>query len=150
VDESSLKPEIENKHTPLSSISSEIIDFDVRPILAEEKDPLKLILQKVTALKENQILRIINDFEPIPLINLLVKKGFKHQTERLDDQTVITSFARIANIKSEEFIQEKQVFASENEDEFEQKLNSFSENKLHIIDVRELEMPLPMTNILKA
>lgn len=150
IEESTLKSEIKIQNTALFSKSSEVLDFDVRPILAQEKDPLKLILQKIETLKENQLLRIINDFEPIPLINLLTKKGFQYQTERIDEKTVITSFAKIKDVQNEVFNQKKLVMESAHQDDFEQKLNSFAENKIHFIDVRDLEMPLPMTNILKA
>jgi uncharacterized protein (DUF2249 family)/TusA-related sulfurtransferase len=130
------------------SKTSKVLDFDVRPILAQEKDPLKLIIQKVDALEENQILRIINDFEPLPLINLLVKKGFNYQTEKIDEHTVITSFVKIVSSEKLELIAQGKENISDDND-FEIKLQSFSNDKLHVIDVRELEMPLPMITILE-
>lgn len=127
----------------------ETLDFDVRPFLAKEKDPLKLIIKKVEALKENQILKIINDFEPIPLINLLVKKGFIYQTEKIGNHTVITSFLKSAVSGTLQLItQEKQDILID--DIFEKKLKNIPFNKLHIINVTELEMPLPMVTILES
>lgn len=50
------------------------VDLDVRDLIEEGKDPLSLILEKTNTLKGNQILRLINSFDPIPLIQLFEKK----------------------------------------------------------------------------
>ena len=54
-----------------SSINpDQIIDFDVRPIIEEGKDPLSSITAKVKSIPTGGVLKIINSFEPTPLIAL--------------------------------------------------------------------------------
>ena len=116
-------------------------DLDVRPILNEGKDPFNLILGKVKALNAGQTLRIINDFEPIPLIQLLAKQGFQTWSEVLDGGVWHTWFfkaeaSRIPDAK-----------VPGNSDDFDAWVKKF-EGRTKTIDVRHLEMPLPMLTIL--
>lgn len=134
---------------PLITANLEIIELDVRPILAQKQDPLKAIIQKIDSLGEGQCLKIINTFEPIPLINLLNKKGYQHHTERPDPETVITFFVKSNSSKTTlETIINQSTIQNEDED-FEKKLKSFKPELLQVIDVREMEMPLPMVTILE-
>ena len=78
--------EPERKPVPdyLKSLRQEqIVALDVRAMLAEGNDPLKLIQQKVKELKQGQALQIINTFEPVPLIKLLEKQGFQTYFQNL-------------------------------------------------------------------
>lgn len=118
-----------------------VLELDVRPILNEGKDPFNLILGKVKALEPRQTLKIINDFEPIPLILLLEKQGFKTYSEVVDDGTYHTWF-----FKSEaSTIPDTAV--KTNADDFDTWVKKF-EGHTTTIDVRHLEMPLPMLTIL--
>jgi len=118
-----------------------VLELDVRPILNEGKDPFTLIIGKVKALGPRQTLKIINDFEPIPLILLLEKQGFKTYSEVVDDGTYHTWFFKAdastipnATVKG-------------NADDFDAWVKKF-EGHTTTIDVRHLEMPLPMLTIL--
>lgn len=53
-----------------------VVELDVRPILAKGNDPLKAILAEINALQTGECLKVINTFEPIPLISLLKKQGY--------------------------------------------------------------------------
>ena len=55
----------------------QIKEFDVRPIIEEGEDPLKLIVKKIKSIQPGEALKIINSFEPTPLILLLKKQGFE-------------------------------------------------------------------------
>ncbi|MHB1179334.1 MAG: DUF2249 domain-containing protein [Daejeonella sp.] len=126
-----------------------VIELDVRPLLALKQDPLKSILNSISSLNQDECLKIINTFEPVPLISMLSKKGFGYHTERPDPETVITWFVRTAIGKTDlETVPEDPIICSTDE-EFERTVKSFSPDKLHTIDVRELEMPLPMISILE-
>src|SRR5687768_15970314 len=69
-----------------------IVDLDVRPVIETGKDPLNIILQKVKALEQGAVLRIINSFEPTPLMHLLGKQGFQSYAEKIRDELVYTYF----------------------------------------------------------
>lgn len=126
-----------------------VVELDVRPVLAMKQDPLKLILDAISNLNPDECLKIINTFEPVPLISMLSKKGFGYFTERPDPETVITWFVRTATGKTNlETVPDNPIPCTADE-EFDRMVTSFSPDKLITIDVRELEMPLPMVRILE-
>lgn len=125
-----------------------VMELDVRPMLAGGEDPLKLILKKCKELKSDECLKIVNTFEPLPLISLLEKQGFKTWTERPDINTVFTWFIRIGKSI---VIPEPSVDIPDpviSDQEFDTQVKSFPPEKIHTIDVRHLAMPLPMMTIL--
>ncbi len=156
-----LPPDFENK---------EIITLDVRPIIAEGKDPFAYINKEAKAIKPNQILLIINDFEPIPLIDFLVNKNFIHWQKQDDEGNFLTYFK--LNCKKPSLIQRllgKKIPCKYHtiEDKASQpkktekkqpiintkdfdKIQNLFKGKTKEIDVRDLEMPLPMKTILES
>lgn len=117
------------------------VELDVRSILDAGKDPFNLILEKVNKLQPKQILKLINSFEPVPLIQLLGKQGFETYSEIINENLVFTYF-----FKSEKVKNSKPEIKNANQN-WEETLKKF-EGKLKTIDVRPLEMPLPMLTIL--
>ncbi len=136
-----------NKEKPklpafFNSISpDQIVSFDVRPIINGGKDPLNLIIEKVKNVPAGGVLKIINSFEPTPLISLLSKQGFESFVDNVDDETVETYFYKKGTQEFEINGQEK---SAQGWDEL---LEKFKEN-LVTVDVRNLEMPQPMMTIL--
>jgi len=122
----------------------QIVLLDVRPIIALGKDPLNVILEKIRALDDGQVLKILNTFEPTPLMHLLQKQGFESYAEEMNDNLVETCFYR----KSGVIKMEAPTVINTNES-LDEMLVTFKD-KLQIIDVRNLEMPLPMLTILEA
>lgn len=120
-----------------------IIPLDVREMLADGKDPLKLIQQSIKELKDGQVLKIINTFEPSPLIILLEKQGFSAYVDKVDNKHIETYFYRTksAEIKQDEL-------AKEENNDWDFLLEKYND-KLVNIDVRHLEMPGPMMAILE-
>ena len=123
--------------------SAHIIPLDVREILAVGNDPLKLIQKHIRELKEGQILKIINTFEPTPLIRLLEKQGFESYVDMVENNLIETYFYR--NKPAESLQQDTP--AGVNND-WNLLLKQF-ENRMIEIDVRHLEMPGPMMTILE-
>lgn len=123
------KPEI------LNSISDDkIIKLDVRPILNSGKDPFLDIMNKVKSLEIEQVLMIINSFEPVPLYSVLGNKGFEHWTEKINDEIRVYFFKTNPANKT-----------LDNNVQAEKDLSEF-ENVIEI-DVRELPPPEPMMKI---
>ena len=122
---------------------TELIPLDVRPLLASGTDPLKQIQQQVKALKTGQVLRIINSFEPTPLIKLLEKQGFDTYVDHIEETRVDTYFYKPANASAPD------PEAAATSSDWDTVLKRF-EGKLVLIDVRRLEMPQPMMMILEA
>ena len=127
------KPELINEIS-----ADKIHQLDVRPIIESGKDPFQNIMAAVKELKSEEILLIINSFEPIPLYSVLGKKGFEHWTGKESD------LFRIYFYKDKEVIQDK--------NSSEQKSSSKEVEYKNVIelDVRELVPPEPMIKILET
>ncbi|HSV12248.1 MAG TPA: DUF2249 domain-containing protein [Hanamia sp.] len=121
----------------------QIVDFDVRPVIDAGGDPLSLIVEKVKKIPKGGALKIINSFEPTPLISLLQKQGFESFVDPIDEHLVETYFYK----KDDMAVQINE--AEENSAGWEELMQKF-EGKMQTVDVRNLEMPKPMMTILEA
>ena len=92
------KKEIEKTNINMTNI----INLDVRPILETGVDPFNVIMDTLKTVKDDETLRIINTFEPIPLLNILKGKGYEYETERPEDGIVHTFLRRVSDAKIEE------------------------------------------------
>lgn len=122
---------------------SDVVDLDVRPILAGGEDPFNLILKKVGELQAGQALRIINDFDPVPLVQLLGKRGFETYGEVLQGGVFHTYFFKGGAVRM------GATEAGKRSADWAEVLQRY-EGRMKEIDVRDLEMPLPMLTILEA
>lgn len=122
-------------------------ELDVRPSLSGDQDPLKEILTLAKRIDVGERMKIINSFEPVPLINLLTEKGFLYFTEVVSDKLIITWFEKTADkialtgLPTEAHDEAQQ-------GAFDKILSRFPADKIKYIDVRELKMPQPMVQIL--
>ncbi|PKV62630.1 DUF2249 domain-containing protein [Pontibacter ramchanderi] len=124
-------------------IESNTIVLDVRDTITKGDDPFLQIMDAVNKLSPEQVLCIVNTFEPIPLIAIVRPKGFEYYTETLGPSLVRTYFKRES---AGEKVEIAKVTTEENVDE----LVSRYSGKLQRIDVRQMEMPQPMVSILSA
>jgi uncharacterized protein (DUF2249 family) len=122
-----------------------LVVLDVRPVLAGGKDPLNLILQTVKTLKPGQVLKIVNTFEPTPLMGVLKKQGFNSYADVVEEKLVETWF-----YKEDAAAKTTVEVAAPADDpgDWDAAINRF-EGRMQTVDVRALEMPLPMTTILE-
>jgi len=121
----------------------QLMELDVRPVLASGQDPLNLIMEKVKILQPGQTLKIVNTFEPTPLILLLEKKGFQTYVDVVSKDCIETYFYKA---ESKKVIDNPQ---PQIKNDWEQVLQRFGD-AIQKIDVRQLEMPQPMLAILEA
>lgn len=87
--------EEEKKAAPafIASLKKEqLVELDVRPVIESGSDPLHIIMDKVKTVKQGQVLKIINSFEPTPLILLLGKKGFETYVDNVEPDRIETYF----------------------------------------------------------
>lgn len=128
----------------LKNINREnIVKLDVRQVISSGQDPLKLILQEINELRPGNVLNIINSFEPTPLMQLLGKQGFESYSEVISDELVHTYFYKK---------EEPSLIVDRKETDVEgwyELLKRF-DHRLETIDVRNMEMPMPMHAILGA
>ncbi len=57
--------------------------LDVRPLMAEGKDPFSDIMEVVQGLRPGEEFELVAPLEPSPLYNALAARGFEHETEAL-------------------------------------------------------------------
>jgi len=123
-----------------------IVDLDVRPILDSGVDPFNVIMDGLKTLKDGETLKIINTFEPIPLLNIIKKKGYEYESDRPEDGIVHTFIKK----NEAEAVAEEAAPTVNDRDLSYEDLERKYEGKLSEIDVRDLEMPMPMVTILEA
>jgi len=141
----------ENNITVLNASFREPLDYlelDARPVLAQDKDPLKEILASIKKLEEGQGLKLINTFEPLPLIHLLADKGFASRIEHTEPNLVVTYFSKAEPAENRTVIILPTAPVPDN-DQFDRLLKRFDEHRIIFLDVRQLEMPKPMLAILE-
>lgn len=125
--------------------SAQVVSLDVRQMLAAGNDPLKLIQQTVKELQSHQVLKIINTFEPTPLIKLLEKQGFQSCTDFVNQDLIETYFYKTDDKESTQ----DELKADESNGDWNLIIEKFG-NYVQRIDVRNLEMPMPMMTILET
>lgn len=140
VDQGIAEEEMINAEKPeiLKNAKAEKIQkFDVRPIIDSGKDPFLEIMAKIKSLDADEVLHLINSFEPIPLYSVLEKKGYDHWTEK-DGNVYNAFFFKTTDVdeQQKEEIETQQTEAVEYENMIE-------------LDVRQLVPPEPMMKILE-
>jgi uncharacterized protein (DUF2249 family) len=73
-----------------------VVDLDVREELRKGGEPFSTIMSAVAALREGQVLHLRAPFEPVPLLSVLQKRGFAHESERHADDDWSVWFFREA------------------------------------------------------
>jgi len=135
---------VEPSSNHIQEINEEnVVDLDVREMLKAGKDPFNVIMNALSNLSTNSVLKIINTFEPTPLISILSKKGYVHNTIVIEKQLVHTYFKKDSAI----IFDNKEIIDNNSSEEITIVLKSFGTN-IKELDVRHLEMPLPMAMIL--
>lgn len=152
--------EVESEVEPMvvSSISStphviamavkhgRVVELDVRESIGRSIDPFVLITEKLSTIPEDYVLVVINDFEPVPLIRILEKRGCFTAVEVRDGlvYTYITRYVDGAN--SNKSKSNNILYCTITE--LQEAADGYGE-ELRVIDVSEMEMPLPMVAILE-
>ncbi|MCO6494437.1 MAG: DUF2249 domain-containing protein [Bacteroidetes bacterium] len=119
------------------------VELDVRPILDSGGDPLNTIMMNVNKLSSQQALKIINTFEPTPVIMILEKRGFVAYTEIINDNLVHTYLYNTNGVK------EIKAEIKNDTAGWEQMMAKY-EGKIDEVRVEKLEPPLPMMMVLEA
>ncbi len=116
------------------------ITLDVRQDIKSGSDPLKKIMGVQKRLAKDEVLLLINSFEPIPLYTVMSRKGFNHLTEKKDGIFYVYFYRDEKPAVSEpELISKDKIY-----------IDIESAEKIIEIDVRELEPPEPMIKVLEA
>jgi len=117
-----------------------VVKLDARPILSGGVDPFDEIMKTLKGMKDDQTLLIINTFEPIPILNILKKRGYEYETERPEPGVVYTYLRKTEREPATKEVTETKTGET---DDFEIVEARFT-GKMREIDVRDLEMPMPM------
>ncbi len=136
----------QNNHSNKKNMDkTDIVTLDVRPILAGGVDPFDEIMKTLKGMEGHQTLLIINTFEPIPILNILKKRGYAYETERPEPGIVHTYLHKTDAGPASGEVMEIKAGEADDFDTIESKFDG----KLKEIDVRNLEMPMPMVTVLE-
>lgn len=124
---------------------SKINSLDVRPTLERGEDPFSAIMGGLVKLRDGYVLEVVNSFEPTPLIKIAHSKGFDSMVKTKGD-TVYTYFMKAGEAREEAHYDDLVFKISVAE--LEAKRACFNK-EIHEIDVRDLEIPMPMVTILR-
>lgn len=115
-----------------------IVELDVRPMLAAKIEPFSAIMKKVKALKPNDIFVLHAPFKPTPLFKVLGRKGFKHEAQRVGKRHWKVTFwkSEIEEVSSLPASPAEKTHATP------------STSQIHRLDNRGLEPPQPMIRTL--
>lgn len=125
--------------------SGNVVSLDVRPILGSGTDPFQTIMSTIQEVPNGSALEIINTFEPVPLIKILQSKGYLNKVE-FRDGLVYTYFLKLD--QQEEGVLSDSAFINKVTLEKFNEIKEGFQGTIREIDVRDLEMPLPMVTIL--
>ena len=122
-------------------------ELDVRAGLANGVDPFNLIMDTLNKMPKEKTLKLINTFEPAPLITILHQKGYIHYTVRKEPQLIFTYLKYVGESAINDTFE--QILPTFNDiPEFEAQIKCFGD-KIVVLDVRYLDMPKPILFILK-
>jgi uncharacterized protein (DUF2249 family) len=131
--------------------SGNVKTLDVRPVLKKGTDPYNHIMEVLKTLPDGYALELVNSFEPTPIIKILNKKGYA-SIIRTDDGVVKTYLLKLT--ESVEEVEAVESVSNNDELILEVSIDELEKERLKYkdqcneIDVRDLEMPLPMVTIL--
>ena len=116
-----------------------VVELDVRDDLRQGREPFSRIQAAVSALDDDQALRLRTTFEPVPLFAVLAKRGFNHESR----QDAFDDWSAWFWRASPEEVQIPRLAALARDD---------GERREHEVwlDVRGLEPPQPMLRTLAA
>ncbi len=123
------------------------VELDVRKNLSEGNDPFHVIMDGISKLPDGSTLKLITTFEPKPLISILRQKGYATHVVYEEGTELVFTFFKKESAENNSLKTDVNANPSKKE-QIEDLLKSYG-NKIKTLDVRDLEMPLPMVTILK-
>lgn len=66
--------------SPTRPLHAPVVELDVRDDLRSGREPFSRIMTAVGALRDGEVLELRATFEPVPLLAVLAKRGFAHET----------------------------------------------------------------------
>lgn len=136
---------VEVRQLPPAQVAADlgsIEELDVRPLLERGEEPFKVIMQAVGRIPERGALRLRSSFEPVPLYQVMARRGFSHSSRQLaaDDWEVVFSQKELSEVPAPRCARSQCQPPTE---------TSESDGVVHL-DVSDLVPPEPMVRILEA
>ena len=80
--------------TGMTILNKATVTLDVRDHFREGRDPFSRIMETAARLKDGESLRLIVPFEPVPLFDVMARRGFAHESRLADTGVWEVLFAR--------------------------------------------------------
>lgn len=135
----------------IDASENKVVWFDARPVLNKGQDPLKEILAAFRKVKPDELFAIITGFVPVPLIGLLKQKqGVDAYVDKVAPFLYHTYFHISKSVENRTSTSATEGPVMHDKESFVAMKKRFSDGHIQFLDVRHLEMPLPMQTILAA
>jgi uncharacterized protein (DUF2249 family) len=122
-------------------MTNNTVTVDVRDDIRNGGDPFAKIMKAVAALGADEQLLLIAPFEPVPLLHVMEKKGFRHSAHPIPSGDWQVLFLRYP---------ERQSAPSAPPTTFNGGLSCSASEGIEDVDARGLEPPQPLVKILEA
>ncbi len=76
-------------------------DFEVLDVRTMTSDPFDIIIKKAYDTEEDSGFKLVQRFEPIPIINMLKEMGFEHSTSIINEQEIWVYFHKLITEKDD-------------------------------------------------
>jgi uncharacterized protein (DUF2249 family) len=119
-------------------MTTTFVDLDVRPLLSAGQEPFGKIMETVAALGQDEGLRLLATFKPVPLFQVLGSKGFSYEAREIGGGDWEVLFTPAGTVQEET----PQSAPTPDDGEWPQPVRQ--------MDNRELDPPEPMVRILAA
>jgi uncharacterized protein (DUF2249 family) len=116
-------------------VSNQPVKLDVRDDLRQGREPFSRIMEAVAELEWDQDLIVVAPFEPAPLLGLMARRGFGHESHQTKEGDFEVRFSRALPVASS--TKPTQAAAASTPQSVD-------------LDTRGLEPPMPMVKILEA
>ena len=77
-------------------MSKRVVRLDVRKDIQKGQEPFSKIMRTVSNLHPGERLLLMAPFEPLPLISVMARQGFSHESRRTGTGTWEVLFSRVA------------------------------------------------------
>jgi len=96
MDKIEVEENISVETTPPSWFTPETVAeiVDIRPAIDSGEQPISIVMEKLTAMKPGEIMKVIAPFEPAPLLDLAQQKGFAVHLQKEEENGSIACFFR--------------------------------------------------------
>jgi uncharacterized protein (DUF2249 family) len=140
----------EQPENQLRTTNARIVTLDVREDIRAGREPFSRIMSTVAALNGDEQFRLIVPFQPVPLFEVMKRRGFTHGAQMLETGDWEVLFTRAVGITSADAASPETARPVENPESDKTASSNRGATETMEVDVRGMEPPQPLVVILES